>query len=152
MLQKLKETIIHNRVISEVLGIILLVCIGYFIYNAVTPSKVDVDNVEEGFVHFKHDDYEIKEALTSEELEQICNIFQSKVLQNERCECGGAFSGAYMIVLGDNEKFLLSDQCGDMIYCRDEDKYFLLSSEEWNQLEKILNNHGYASVKKLRQN
>lgn len=149
---KVKGSYNTQSVISEVLGLVLLIFIGYFIYNAVTSSKVDVDDVEEGYVYFKYDDYEIKDALTSEELKQICNTFRGKVLQNERCECSGAFLGAYKIILDDSEEFWLSGQCGDMIYYRDEDKYFILSSEEWNQLEKILNSHGYASVKKLHQN
>lgn len=146
MLQKIKDKVIHNRVISELLGLILLVLIGWLIYNAVTPSRVDADNVKEGYVHFENNGNRIKERLTSEEIEQICGLFSDKVLQNEGCECGGSFSGKYKIVL-DDEEFWISDLCGDMIYCCDEDKYFMMSDEEWEQLKEILNNHGFAVIK-----
>lgn len=124
-----------------VLIIIFIVILG-IVLNMFLFSKINMDFANEGIAIFKYEDKNISQTISSNDFEKICDLFNNKKLYSDNLSCG--FSNDISILINGSEQFSFARDSCPIIYWKNKNKCFKLSSQEYTVLIEILGNYGFV--------
>lgn len=119
--------------------LIIVACVGC---EMTLFSKVDMTIAKKGEAIFHYGEKNIIQAIKSEDLEHIRNIFNGKRLCSDNLSCG--FSDNVSIVINETERFCFACDGCPVVYWKNKNKYFKLSEAEHIELREILSGYGFS--------
>lgn len=123
-------TVIRN------IAIVLIIC------ALIIPQRTDMDFVEVGRVTFVYGEKEIHTMLSEDDLQEIIEMFDNKVLFRDSPACG--FSESVSIQLNESEVLCLACDGHSLVYWKNKDRYFKVSSKDIVRLHELLSEYGFS--------
>lgn len=117
---------------------IIVVIIGGIISVVVFKGKVNI-KTEDALLRYSHHGITIEQPLSKEESQLIKSIFNSKKTYIDNPSCG--FSAGISVSFDDKIFCIACDRCPTIKYLN-SNKYFKISEEQRNEIEKIFNKYG----------
>lgn len=103
-------------------------------------DRIDTDSYSNGTVRFQYEKENVTRQVDGQDLNMIKSFFNDKKLYKDNPSCG--FTENVSIQFNKQIYCFACDGC-PIIYWKNENKYFSLSSEELNKLHIILNKYGF---------
>lgn len=130
-----------KKKIAKLLFVVFALCVlfltGLFYYF---HSTIRISDESFGIAKFIYGDIKIETEISDENLNQLVDVFEGKILKIDSPSCEFTENVSVKI---DNKTFCIAcDTCG-VIYLIEEDKYFYLSEEENETIRKILESYGF---------
>ncbi len=127
--------------IVKLLFVVFVLCAlflaGLFLYF---HSTIRISDESLGIAKFIYGDTKIETEISDENLNQLVDVFEGKILKIDSPSCG--FTENVSVKIDDKTFCIACDTCG-VIYLLEEDKYFYLNDEENETIRKILEGYGF---------
>ena len=104
-------------------------------------KTIDINFAVQGKVIFKYGEKNINQEISADNFSKICNLFNGKRLYSDNPSCG--FTKDVSIVINETETFCIACDSCPIIYWENKNKYFKLSTIEYEELKKILSSYGF---------
>ena len=131
----LKMRIVKLPFVVLVLCALFLTGLFYYFH-----STIRISDESFGIAKFIYGDMKIETEITDENLNQLVDVFEGKILKIDSPSCG--FTENVSVKIDDKTFCIACDTCG-VIYLLEDDKYFFLSDEENETIRKILKSYGF---------
>ncbi|MGN0370681.1 MAG: hypothetical protein ACI4EW_09060 [Butyrivibrio sp.] len=131
----------HKRIIGITIAVVATVAvliIGFLVWRKNT--SVNMDFAKDGKIVYISNNLNINEECKENELSEICNIFNGKILYKDDPACG--FSEEISIKINEGQTFCPACDSCPVVYWKEKNRYFRLSDEEIRRIHEIFESYG----------
>lgn len=128
---------------SRKLKILLAIIIIFIaVIIIVMCRRVNIDGIDSCHVRFVYNDKDIYEEVSQDDMNQIYEIIEGKILYKDSPSCGFSDEISFSFNQGEQIFCIACDTC-PKVYWANKGRYFNLTDEENWELREILKKYGF---------